>query len=700
VAASLALGAALLVLSLSASPAGAVVVKIGRHAYGLTPIRGVNPARLPAVKRALGALKVSATGPVPYDKTGQLVNHGGPVMHSVTTHVIYWDPFGEFTPTTEAIIHNFFADVAHDSGLASNVFGIAGQYSDAGGRALYSSTVGTEETDKTGYGPSGCTIPKGKKPNEVDESPFYSHCITDEELQTELSNYVEAHGLPRGPTQQYFVLLPHNVVTCLQEVFEGKQVCSNDFYCAYHSSISGGTLNEIVYSDIPFSLLDSKNVKGCQSDGNLEVQHPNGDTTGGDETTKFADVALKYTSHEYIEAATDPLGNGWWETAHEQEIGDKCNFTGSGNEPGEDPNAFLPTLPGGSPLSGTLFNQSINTDSFYLQSQWDNAAKACTMRPLPISSAGFTSSPTSSVAGAPISFTGAATDVYPGLGFTWKWGDGTESAGATPTHVYAAAGSYEVTMTPKDETTFATSSPVVHTMVVDDPATAAFSISPNPTSAGIPVGFNGSASNDPDGSILSYAWSFGDGAAGSGVAPSHTYAAPGAYTVTLTVPDSGGQTGVAAQIVTVGAALQAKSSSVAPNSSFTQGEASFNQTTGVITFTETVGDPGTFSWLVTFQNGKFGVFPASNHSCKAGFVRLAGKCRPSRIVFAKGRQVVAAPGAMTFKLKPTASGLKALKYALKHKKGLPVTATFTFQSARGGSPVSHTRSLTVKLKKK
>jgi hypothetical protein len=141
-------------------------------------------------------------------------------------------------------------------------------------------------------------------------------------------------------------------------------------------------------------------------------------------------------------------------------------------------------------------------------------------------------------------------------------------------------------------------------------------------------------------------------------------------------------------------------SPVLPNSTFVPGETAFNQTTGAFTFHESVGDPGTFSWLLTFQNGKFGVFASSNHKCKARFVRLGGKCRPSRIVFAKGSQVVAAPGTMTFKLKPSASALKALKNALKHKKGLPVTATFTFQSARGGSPVSHTRSLTVKLKKK
>jgi hypothetical protein len=137
-----------------------------------------------------------------------------------------------------------------------------------------------------------------------------------------------------------------------------------------------------------------------------------------------------------------------------------------------------------------------------------------------------------------------------------------------------------------------------------------------------------------------------------------------------------------------------------PNSTFTAGEVALNQKTGEVTFTETVSDPGTFSWLLTFQNGKFGVFSASSHKCKARFVSLGGKCRPSKIVFAKGSQALATPGKVTFKLKPSASALKALKNALKQKKGLVVTATFTFQSARGASAVSHTQTLTVKLKKK
>jgi subtilisin family serine protease len=54
---------------------------------------------------------------------------------------------------------------------------------------------------------------------------------------------------------------------------------------------------------------------------------------------------------------------------------------------------------------------------------------------------------------------------------------------------------------------------------------------------GAAVTFDGTGSSDPDGDDLSYAWSFGDGATGTGPTPSHTYLDDGEYTVTLTVSD-------------------------------------------------------------------------------------------------------------------------------------------------------------------
>src|SRR5439155_1492169 len=55
---------------------------------------------------------------------------------------------------------------------------------------------------------------------------------------------------------------------------------------------------------------------------------------------------------------------------------------------------------------------------------------------------------------------------------------------------------------------------------------------------GTAVTFDGSASSDPDGDALTYAWDFGDGATGSGAKPTHSYADNGPYSVTRTVSDT------------------------------------------------------------------------------------------------------------------------------------------------------------------
>ena len=65
------------------------------------------------------------------------------------------------------------------------------------------------------------------------------------------------------------------------------------------------------------------------------------------------------------------------------------------------------------------------------------------------------------------------------------------------------------------------------------------------------VTFQGSASYDPDGTIASYSWNFGDGGASTASNPSHTYTSAGNYTATLTVTDNLGGTGSAVVAITV-----------------------------------------------------------------------------------------------------------------------------------------------------
>jgi len=65
------------------------------------------------------------------------------------------------------------------------------------------------------------------------------------------------------------------------------------------------------------------------------------------------------------------------------------------------------------------------------------------------------------------------------------------------------------------------------------------------------VTFNGTASFDPDGTIVSYAWVFGDGSTGTGATPSHSYSVAGNYIVKLNVTDNSGSTAVSTQTVTI-----------------------------------------------------------------------------------------------------------------------------------------------------
>ena len=72
---------------------------------------------------------------------------------------------------------------------------------------------------------------------------------------------------------------------------------------------------------------------------------------------------------------------------------------------------------------------------------------------------------------------------------------------------------------------------------------------------GSPITFDGSGSSDPDNTIVSYAWDFGDGTTGTGANPQHTYSDNGSndapYTVRLTVTTDDGSTSSATTTATV-----------------------------------------------------------------------------------------------------------------------------------------------------
>ena len=66
--------------------------------------------------------------------------------------------------------------------------------------------------------------------------------------------------------------------------------------------------------------------------------------------------------------------------------------------------------------------------------------------------------------------------------------------------------------------------------------------------APLTVTFSSAGSLDPEGSILTYEWAFGDGNASDSANPSHTYTEPGDYVATLVVLDAEGNVSEPAQV--------------------------------------------------------------------------------------------------------------------------------------------------------
>ncbi len=95
----------------------------------------------------------------------------------------------------------------------------------------------------------------------------------------------------------------------------------------------------------------------------------------------------------------------------------------------------------------------------------------------------------------------------------------------------------------------------IHYFNQNQPPIAVAAATPTNGSAPLTVAFDGTASNDPDGDVLTYAWDLdGDGAFDDGAAStaSFTYAQPGTYTATLRVTDPSGATGTSSVTISAG----------------------------------------------------------------------------------------------------------------------------------------------------
>ncbi len=168
-----------------------------------------------------------------------------------------------------------------------------------------------------------------------------------------------------------------------------------------------------------------------------------------------------------------------------------------------------------------------------------------TLRPNQAPSVDFSWTPTEPTAGQVITFSATVTDpdTPPDTPFTfaWSFGDGATSALQTPSHTYAAAGTYTVRLEVTDRR--GARGTREKTITVGEvprppPEVTGLTVSPTVPEAGQAVSFTATATAPEGDPITRWEWDFGDGTpiqgadvGGVSFTFSHTYANRGAYTV-------------------------------------------------------------------------------------------------------------------------------------------------------------------------
>jgi PKD repeat protein len=197
------------------------------------------------------------------------------------------------------------------------------------------------------------------------------------------------------------------------------------------------------------------------------------------------------------------------------------------------------------------------------------------------------------------SFTSTSTDDSEVTDWSWDFdGDGKADANtATASFTYAAANDYNVSLTVHDAQGLSDKKTSTVTVSAENtPPTAAFTF----TCTATDCSFTSTSTDAAPGTIVTYAWEFGDGGLSDLSNPSHSYSvtAPTDFTVTLTVTDNSGATDVETQTVSV-----APAPNTPPTAAFTStcnaADCTFTSTSTdvapgtIVTYAWTFGDGGT-----------------------------------------------------------------------------------------------------------
>ena len=195
--------------------------------------------------------------------------------------------------------------------------------------------------------------------------------------------------------------------------------------------------------------------------------------------------------------------------------------------------------------------------------------------------------------------------------YRWNFGDGSPvSTVPNPSYTYTAGGTFTATLTVTDDGGRTANAAVVVTVTPPDNLPPVSNITVSGLSGKVPfsVNVNGSTSVDPDGSIASYEWNFGDGTIATTQAASHTYLVTGTYVLSLKVTDNNGAVATDSTIITVvdnlaptAAAVAAPTSGKAPLAVSFDGSASTDEDGNVVDWAWNFDDGATGSGEVAIH---------------------------------------------------------------------------------------------------
>jgi len=208
---------------------------------------------------------------------GNLVNHGGPVIHSARVVPIFWGPS--------------WGTGGADSATAQHVIGFFGQF----GTSSHFATI-TQYYDASG---SIQTSNLGNT-NWFDSSTPPTN-VTDSAVQNEVIKYLTVGGGTFDASTIYEVFLPPGSYSS----DGGGTSCGGPAlqYCAYHGHFSWSG-HDVKYSSMPYPSCG-----GCQSAGFTAAQNID-----------------HFSCHETREAVTDEDLNAWYDRRG-NEADDKCAWS-------------------------------------------------------------------------------------------------------------------------------------------------------------------------------------------------------------------------------------------------------------------------------------------------------------------------------------------------------------------------------------